>query len=310
MAPDRRSMDDELAADLGSWWREGLPEALIERAWQQAQGERWPATRAAFAAALARSLERAFTAQRPTPADRDRFVDTLHLADLALAVACAEGVESAWEQFMHDYRPALYRAAEAIDRDGGRDLADSLVGELFGLRVGDELRQSPFRSFHGRCSLLGWTRAVLAQRHVDRLRAAKRLKPLPEDGQIDGTWARPAASEDLPRFQQAMLAALSAAVLALAPRDRLRLACYYAQEMTLKAIGVLLEEHEATVSRHLSRTRGDVRRAIERHLRDVAGFDANDVAACVRAVAEDSGALDLTVLLAARPGKKLLSHRS
>ena len=48
-----------------------------------------------------------------------------------------------------------------------------------------------------------------------------------------------------------MRAVLAAAIAALAPRDRLRLACYYAQEMTLAQIGRLTREHEATVSRQL-----------------------------------------------------------
>src|SRR5713226_2107978 len=61
-----------------------------------------------------------------------------------------------------------------------RDLADSLYAELFGLRSGGDTRQSLFRYFHGRSSLTTWLRAVLAQRHVDRIRAQRRVEPLPE----------------------------------------------------------------------------------------------------------------------------------
>ena len=45
----------------------------------------------------------------------------------------------------------------------------------------DGERQSLFRYFQGRSSLATWLRAVLAQRYVDRLRAQKRLEPLPEE---------------------------------------------------------------------------------------------------------------------------------
>jgi len=38
-----------------------------------------------------------------------------HLEDLALACACASGHEGAWEHFVREYRPLLYRAADAID---------------------------------------------------------------------------------------------------------------------------------------------------------------------------------------------------
>ena len=50
-----------------------------------------------------------------------------------------------------------------------------------------------------------------------------------------------------------MRRSVTAAVAALAPRDRLRLRCYYAQDLTLAQIGRMLKESEATASRHLSR---------------------------------------------------------
>ena len=66
-------------------------------------------------------------------------------------------------------------------RGGGRDLADSLYADLFGLQERDGQRRSLFRYFEGRSSLATWLRAVLAQRYVDQLRARRRLEPLPED---------------------------------------------------------------------------------------------------------------------------------
>jgi DNA-directed RNA polymerase specialized sigma24 family protein len=87
------------------------------------------------------------------------------------------------------------------------------------------------------------------------------------------------------------------AVAALAPRDRLRLGCYYAQELTLAQIGRLLGEHEATVSRHLTRTRRELRSAVERHLRETHGLNAAAVAECFAAAVDDPGSLDVAVLL-------------
>jgi len=98
-------------------------------------------------------------------------------------------------------------------------------------------------------------------------------------------------------YHVAMHAALALAITALAPRDRLRLACYYAQNMKLAAIGRMLGEHEASVSRHLARARAEIRAAVEAHLRSVAGYDESTVTECFRTVAGDSGALDLDVLL-------------
>ena len=70
----------------------------------------------------------------------------------------------------------------ALDPSGGaRDLADALYAELFGLTERDGARRSHFEYFHGRSSLATWLRAVLAQRSVDRARAARRLAPLPDE---------------------------------------------------------------------------------------------------------------------------------
>ena len=92
--------------------------------------------------------------------------------DLALACACAAGDERAWEHFISVQRPVLYRAADALDPSGAaRELADSLYADLYGLRDGGGGHASLFRYFHGRSSLSTWLRAVLAQRHVDRLRS-------------------------------------------------------------------------------------------------------------------------------------------
>ena len=48
----------------------------------------------------------------------------------------------------------------------------------------------------------------------------------------------------------------------------MRLAYYYVHEHTLAEIGRILDEHEATISRKLDRTRQEVRRNVERALRE------------------------------------------
>ena len=105
-----------------------------------------------------------------------------HAADLELARLCAAGDEPAWERFVREYRPLLYRAADALDNSGGaRETADSLYADLYGVKHGQRDRQSLFQYFEGRSSLATWLRAVLAQRYVDRLRSQKKLEPLADD---------------------------------------------------------------------------------------------------------------------------------
>ena len=75
--------------------------------------------------------------------------------------------------------------------------------------------------------------------------------------------------------------------------DRLRLGCYYVQELTLAETGRLLKESEATASRQLARTRRAIRADVERQLRGEAGLTGDQIDACFASVADDPGPLDL-----------------
>ena len=276
------------------------PDSLLDRLYDGADAGRWPVTRAAFASALARSVEHAGMSD---DAAAERFLEGLHLADLALATACAEGSVPAWDHFVEKYRPMLHRAADAIDSGGGaRELADGLYAELFGVSDKGGQRQSLVRYFHGRSSLATWLRAVLAQRHVDRIRTARRFEPLVEDGETAST---PTVGAPTDRRGQLglMRRAVAAAVARLAPRDRLRLACYYAQNLTLAETGRLLAEHEATVSRHLTRARQAIRQDVERQL-DEAGLDAATVDECFAAAVEEAGRFPVAEWMGSHESRK------
>ena len=124
---------------------------------------------------------------------------------------------------------------------------------------------SLFRYFHGRSSLKTWLRAVLAQRHIDAIRAARRFTELDDDttdrGDSKNLAARArfapninlrpirTASDTLPCSRARCKPALGL----LDPRDKERLRLYYADELTLAEIGRLLGEHESSVSRNLDR---------------------------------------------------------
>ena len=267
--------------------------------------ERWDVPVAALADALTRSVAKAFSGRTPSASDVDRYLRTLHLDDLVLACACALGRNQAWDHFVLEHRPVLYRAAEAIDRSGGaRELADSLYADLYGVNDRGGERRSLFQYFHGRSSLATWLRAVLAQRMVDRVRAHRRLEPLLDKDAAAITAIASAPDPDRHRFVPLMHAALSAALAALPARDRLRLGCYYAQEMTLAQVGALLREHEATVSRHLTRTRRAIRENVELWLRREGGLADAEIDECFSTAASDPGPMDLAQLLGQDDGRK------
>jgi len=279
--------------------------ARLDRLWEKAQADRWRVPPEVFSDALERSAEKAFAGRTPSEAELDRYYSSLHLPDLALACACAMGDEEAWDHFVREFRPGMFRAADAIDAGGGaREIAQALYAELFGLNEKDGVRQSVFRYFHGRSSLATWLRSLIAQRFVDRHREIRRLEPLPDEGSSAPLRARASDLDpDRARFVAAMRAVLAAAIAALAPRDRLRLACYYAQEMTLAEIGTITREHEATVSRALAKTRRAVREDVERRLRDDRGFSKAEIDECFQSIADDAGNLDLGEWLETGPSR-------
>lgn len=252
----------------------------VRRLHALARAERWELSEADFATALERSVAHRFRDESPGPGQVQDYLDSLHLEDLALACACARGSERAWEHFVHQFRPGLLAAASAARPDTARDLADSLYGDLFGLEERGGVRRSLFDYFHGRCSLAGWLRAVLAQRAVDAARASRRFEPLADEPDA-GPRTDPEPPDADRRRRLALVRTLLAAVIAeLEPRDRLRLSLYYARQLKLLAIGKILGESEATASRKLERTRREIRVTIERRLRERHHFKDEQVAEC------------------------------
>jgi RNA polymerase sigma factor (sigma-70 family) len=283
-----------------------LDESLVRRLYDRAKADRWSLSIAAFRKALEASVERAFAAGSPERRDVERYVKSLHLEDLALASACAEGHDAAWDYLVAEYRPLLYRSADALDATGGaRELADSLYADLYGIHVKDGSRRSLFRYFHGRSSLATWLRSVLAQRYIDSRRSQRRLDSLPDDDAPPLATAPREFDPDERRYRTLLEQALGRAIGGLSPRDRLRVDWYYAQQLTLAEAGRLLDEHEATVSRHLSRTRHEIRREIERWLRTEAALTPDEVSRCFEVALEDPGSLDLQPLLASSGDPKV-----
>jgi len=275
-----------------------IPADLAERLYRDARAVRWDLPAEVFAAALGASAERAFAGRDPNAAALARYLESLHLVDLALACACSVGHAGAWDHFVLEFRPVLYRSADALDPAGSaRELADSLYADLFGLDERDGVRRSLFRYFHGRSSLATWLRAVLSQRYVDRVRAFRRIEPIGDEPEGVGMRDERRPDPDRARYLSLLQRALTVAVAALAPRDRLRLSSYYVEQLTLAQVGRLLKEHEATVSRQLARTRADIRRAVEQYL-SAAGLAPDEVAACFASVLEDTGSLDLGRMIA------------
>jgi RNA polymerase sigma factor (sigma-70 family) len=272
---------------------------LVDRLYSEVSASPWSVSRHRFEDALERSAAKRFAS--PTDSVQvsrpklEEFLGALHLQDLSLAAACASGQPAAWEFFVITYRGYLRSAAAAIlrcpaDSVAAQDLADSLFTDLYGISASAKSEdRSLFRYFHGRSSLKTWLRAVLAQRHIDSIRASRRFVEIDDesssssadDGKtfrervtpIDASssFTNPAhdSSPDPHRSRYLSLFsdALHQALNALDPLDRRRLRLYYADQQTLAHIGRELGEHESSVSRNLDRIRRELRASVESALR-------------------------------------------
>ena len=191
------------------------------------------------------------------------FLQSLRVEELALARACSNGDNSAWEIFLTRYREKLYQAALRIAREdsAARELADSLYAELYGVSTREGERVSKLASFTGRGSLEGWLRTVLAQEFVNRYRRTKRLVSLDEEieegAQFVAREPEPSSSLDsrLESCTDAELAALSS-------EDRLVLAAYYLDGHTLAEVARMLGVHESTISRKVDKLAKSLRKKI------------------------------------------------
>jgi RNA polymerase sigma-70 factor (ECF subfamily) len=286
------------------------PTALLARAvalvgvlYGQSRAQEWGLSPAQFAAGLERSVEKRFRDGPCSPERFEEYLNTLHVEDLALACACMQGSELAWETFVREYRGYLRASAGAITKGShagtdARELADSLFAELFGLADGKRGERSLLRYFHGRSSLKTWLRTVLAQRHIDRLRESKRWEAFEgEDGNGELKQVVPGRASAVPALQDPhrekyaglFVAALNVCLATLEKQDRLRLELYYARQMTLAEIGEKLGEHESSVSRNLERLRRELRTAVEEHLRMASNLSEAECVLCLQYAAEDAG---------------------
>jgi RNA polymerase sigma factor (sigma-70 family) len=131
---------------------------------------------------------------------------------------------------------------------------------------------------------------VLGQRYVDHVRAARRSDPLPDEaGDLPASVDRDDRVVDPSRRKYLALLqrALTAALAALDDRARLRLSCYYVQELTLAQIGRLTGEHEATVSRKLDKARREIRQHVDGELQNGCGLTPDQVGLCYEYALEE-----------------------
>jgi RNA polymerase sigma-70 factor (ECF subfamily) len=266
-----QSVGTALQADLTPPVPAAISPRLLDELWLTSEAEACGLLRPQFDEILLRiDIAQNFglasgLASQASEEQQAAFFQSLRLSDLILARACAGAHERAWERFIALYRQPLLRAGVAIAGNDsvGRELADGLYAELYGLTTREGERRCPLDSYSGRGSLLGWLRTTLAQRFVDQHRRTRREQALDETSEcIAPAPATPAPDPAMPL----LVAAVEEALEIQPPEERFLLASYYLDGRRLHEIAALLGVHEATVSRRLKRVTGAVRKQILRGL--------------------------------------------
>ncbi|MEW6208230.1 MAG: sigma-70 family RNA polymerase sigma factor [Acidobacteriota bacterium] len=226
-----------------------------------------------------------------------KYFESLNCDDLCLALACAKGDDAAWEDFFRDYRSYLVNISRTMTQDAGaaEQLADSTFAELYGLRETDSGRVSKFSFYSGRGSMRGWLRAVVFQLSADSHRQTSRFVQTEEPEDMDRLVGLNEGERALhtdpqyvrERYRGAVADALRRALSDLDPRERLLLAYYYYDEMTLREIGQLFNVHEATISRWLTKVQKRTRKLVEKSLARDHGFKRREVSEAIELAAEE-----------------------
>ncbi|MBI3650354.1 MAG: sigma-70 family RNA polymerase sigma factor [Acidobacteria bacterium] len=273
---------------------------------------RYSVSDAAMAAALLASAKKylspIFAADHGEPSAEERqavadYFASLNCDELCLATACAKGDDQAWEDFFKDYRGYLINISRTMTQDGGaaEQLADSTFAELYGVREVEGTRVSKFTFYSGRGSLRGWLRAVVFQLSADSHRQTSRYVQTEEPEDMERLAHAAELQQATPtteitfireRYRTAVTEALRNTIAALDERERLLLAYYYYDDLTLKEIGQMFAVHEATVSRWITKVQKRIRKLVEKSLARDHNFNRQEVNEAIALAAEE---MDISV---------------
>ncbi|HYC72889.1 MAG TPA: sigma-70 family RNA polymerase sigma factor [Opitutaceae bacterium] len=168
-------------------------------------------------------------------------------ADLsALTAALARGDDAAWARFDREFGPAMLRQLLAVTR-GDFDLAKEAQQRAY-LRIARHVR--PCESLP---MFRVWIRTVARTALLDCWRRRRSFLDL-----LQRRRQQPPELDD-PAADDRLTAALDAALVALAPADRLLLEEKYLAGATVAALAVRLELSAKAVESRLSRARGALR---------------------------------------------------
>lgn len=227
--------------------------------------------RQVFGDHLQRVVQRYFRSDAIEEAALLDFIATLHTDDLMLALACAKGINGAWQRFSDLYRKYVTDLSRHLSGSGldAQELGEAVWVDLF---LPDRSGESRIASYDGRSSLTTWLRVVVSNRIINE-RVRKSSWPSNLDGIPEPV--DPAALKDLEahlglsRYKPMILWCFQEALQCLTPRERLIVLLRYEQGLQLGEIARLFSVHQSTITRQMdrgaSRLRNEVARLLASH---------------------------------------------
>ena len=236
------------------------------------------------------------------------FVEELRADDLCLIIACEKNDETAWNDLVKTQDSTVKSAARKIsaNAEDAEDLASSIWAELYGLRHDKNGKLRTKLSYYsGRGSLAGWLRAIVSQLAIDEFRKQSRFVQIEENREFENLANESSEKSDNTSvvshsdnpeqiFSEKQTAkdvseALKKAIGELEAEDRLILKLYYFDDLNLKEIGAALGFHEATASRKLVRVQTEIRKSVEKILKNRHGWSETEVRRYLAETAEKLG---------------------
>lgn len=212
-------------------------------------------------------------------------IDSPHVADAALAFACAEQSPAAFAEFERRYGGEFAGALSrlSLNRSEIDEVAQTVRERLFVARPGAVPK---ILDYAGRGALAAWLRAVIVRAGIDLRRSRAKDPDRPGDGEplLDLTAATddPELESLRARYRQPFRDAFRDALLALPQDERNALRLNIAEGMNIEQIGLLYGVHRATVARWIARAREGIADNTRRLLAERLGLPALEIESLVR----------------------------
>lgn len=209
-------------------------------------------------------------------------VQSLHLADLYCACACAAGLPRALAAFEEHY---LATASQTLARiDGDPEFVTEVKQQLRCKILLSVAGQPPrIAEYEGRAPLHSWVRVALLRLALNSKRDRKRdryttAEPLTE---VSCILADAELGLIKNEYRERLKQALAAALAALDRRERNLLRLHLIEGLNIDRLGVIYKVHRATIARWMAQTRQTLAEQTRRYLVEQSGIDDAELDALV-----------------------------